>query len=145
WDGRLASDPGPREGSMKVLRIGLLALLASAPPMLAQEHVHSHGEQEALGAVHFPTSCRAVDAEFTRAVALLPSFGYEASRRDFEAAAKKDAACGMAYWGIAMTWSHPIWAAPNPEELARGAAAATRAAELSAATDRERGYISAIG
>jgi tetratricopeptide (TPR) repeat protein len=130
---------------MKVLRVGLLALLFSATPALPQEHSHSHGEEDSLGTVHFPTSCRGVDREFTRAVALLHSFGYEESRRAFEEVAKKDPACGMAYWGVAMTWYHPIWAPPTPEELARGAAAAKKAAELSAATERERGYISAIG
>jgi tetratricopeptide (TPR) repeat protein len=100
---------------------------------------------EALGKVNFPTSCRGVDAEFTRAVALLHSFGYEESRRAFEGVAAKDPACGMAYWGIAMTWYHPIWAPPNPRELAAGTAAAKKAAELSAKTDRERAYIAAIG
>src|SRR5262249_22498171 len=97
------------------------------------------------GTVHFPTSCRGVDAEFTRAVALLHSFGYEESRRAFESVASKDPSCGMAWWGIAMTWYHPIWAPPTKEELARGAAAAAKAAELSAKTDRERGYVESIG
>ena len=32
----------------------------------------------------------------------------------------------MAYWGIAMTWYHPIWAPPNAQELAAGAAAANK-------------------
>ena len=126
------------------LSISFSALLL-APALAAQDHQHSHGEMEALGKVNFPTSCRGVDAEFTRAVALLHSFGYEESRRAFEEVAAKDPACGMAYWGIAMTWYHPIWAPPNPRELAAGAAAAKKAAELSAKTDRERGYIAAIG
>ncbi len=132
-----------------VLSIGCAAcllfamLFASFAP--AQEHEHSHAVSETLGEVHFPTSCHAVDAEFTRAVALLHSFGYEEARRAFEAVAAKDAACAMAYWGIAMTWYHPIWAPPNSQELAAGSAAAARAAALSATTPRERGYIAAIG
>ena len=127
------------------LSIGFTAGLLLAPASPAQEHQHSHGEMEALGSVHFPTSCRGVDAEFTRAVALLHSFGYEESRRAFEAVAAKDPSCAMAYWGIAMTWYHPIWAPPNSQELAAGTAAARKAAELDAKTERERGYIAAIG
>ena len=51
----------------------------------------------------------------------------------------------MAYWGIAMTWWHPIWAPPSASDLAAGTAAATRAAELSANLPaRERGYIDAV-
>ena len=125
--------------------IALAAALLLAPAALAQEHQHSHGEAQALGKVHFPTSCRGVDAEFTRAVALLHSFGYEEARLGFESVAAKDPACGMAYWGIAMTWYHPIWAPPSAQELAAGAAAAKKAAELSGKTERERGYIAAIG
>src|SRR6185295_5686936 len=90
-------------------------------------------------------SCRGVDAEFTRAVALLHSFGYEESRRAFEAVAAKDSSCGMASWGVAMTYYHPIWAPPTPRELALGSAAAEKAARVGAKTDRERGYISTIG
>ena len=123
--------------------VGILA----AGPLRAQEaHAHSHGEGEELGEVHFPISCRAeVQAEFTRAVALMHSFGYEESRRAFEIVAEKDPRCGMAYWGIAMTHYHPIWAAPDAAELAAGRAAAEKAAELGGGTERERAYIDAIG
>ena len=122
------------------------ALVFVAGPALAQEtHSHSHGAGEELGEVHFPTSCSAeVEADFTRAVALLHSFGYEESRRAFEVVAEKDPACGMAYWGIAMTYYHPIWAAPNAAELAAGRAAAEKAAALGGGTERERAYIDAI-
>ncbi len=130
---------------MRVLGIGVAAALLLAPPAPGQEHSHAHGEAESLGTVHFPTSCRGVDALFTRAVALLHSFGYEESRRAFEEVAAKDPSCGMASWGVAMTWYHPIWAPPTPAELAAGRAAAKKAEELGAKTERERGYIAAIG
>jgi tetratricopeptide (TPR) repeat protein len=128
-----------------LLSIGLIVVTLLAPAIRAQEHAHAHGEMEALGKVNFPTSCRNVDAEFTRAVALLHSFGYEEARRAFEAVAAKDPACAMAYWGIAMTWYHPIWAPPNSQELAAGTAAAKKATELGATNERERGLVAAIG
>jgi len=132
----------PRQTLRLSLAAVLLALPARAP---AQEHRHAHASGEQLGVVHFPTSCRGVDADFTRAVALLHSFGYEESRRAFETVAAKDPACGMAFWGVAMTWYHPIWAPPTRPDLSAGAAAALKAQELGAGTDRERGYIGAIG
>jgi len=128
-----------------IFAIAFLAVVTCVPAVHAQEHEHSHGDAETLGIVHFPTSCQNVDAEFTRAVALLHSFGYEEARREFDAVAAKDPSCAMAYWGIAMTWYHPIWAPPNEKELAAGIAAAQNAAKLAAKTERERGYISAIG
>ncbi len=117
-----------------------------APAALAQEEHHHDGEAEGLGTVHFPVSCKPdVQAAFTRAVALLHSFGYEEARNAFADVAERDPACGMAQWGIAMTYYHPIWAPPAPSELAPGRAAAEKAAALGARTDRERGYIAAIG
>ncbi|MCA1612467.1 MAG: tetratricopeptide repeat protein [Thermoanaerobaculia bacterium] len=122
----------------------LAALLAPAAP--AQEEHHRHGAAESLGTVHFPVSCKPdVQAAFTRAVALLHSFGYEESRNAFAGVAERDPSCGMAQWGVAMTYYHPIWAPPSPGDLAAGRAAAGKAAALGAKTDRERGYIAAIG
>ena len=127
-----------------------LALLAAASLLAgaahAQEtHSHSHDEGEALGKVSFPTSCRGeVATEFTRAVALLHSFGYEESRRAFESVAARDPDCAMAYWGVAMTYYHPIWSPPDSRELAAGRAAAAKAEAAGPRTDRERGYIQAI-
>jgi len=127
--------------------LGLLSGAGAGALAFAQEDhsSHSHGDTESLGKVRFQVSCRPdVAPEFTRATALLHSFGYEESRRSFEAVAAKDPSCGMAYWGIAMTHYHQIWAPPTAAELAEGSAAAAKARELSAKTDRERGYIAAV-
>ena len=123
-----------------------LAAALTAPAAFGeQEHQHAHGEMEELGTVHFPNSCRPeVAEEFTRAVALLHSFGYAESRLAFQSVAEKDPACGIAYWGIAMTYYHPIWAPPSRDDLTAGSAAAKKADELGAATERERAYIAAI-
>ena len=50
----------------------------------------------------------------------------------------------MAYWGVARTWYHPIWAPPSPEELKQGAAAMDRALAIDPKTGRERDYIQAL-
>ena len=121
-------------------------IAAPARDVAGQDHAHSHPAGEKLGTVDFPVSCRPeVAAAFTRATALLHSFGYEEARRAFEDVARKDPRCGMAQWGIAMTYYHPIWAPPPAVDLAAGKAAAEKAAALGAGTDRERAYIAAIG
>jgi len=117
-------------------------------PAAAQEesHEHHHAAAEVLGNVHFPVTCSpTVQPAFDRAVALLHSFGYELARGAFAAVAEQDPACGMARWGVAMTYYHPIWAPPAPAELAAGRAAAEEAAKLGARSEREQGYIAAIG
>jgi hypothetical protein len=132
-------------------RLALAAVLAAPAAVYArdtagQDHAHAHAAGEKLGTVDFPVSCRAdVAAAFTRATALLHSFGYEEARRAYEDVARKDPRCGMAQWGIAMTYYHPIWVPPPPADLAAGKAAAEKAAALGATTDRERAYIAAIG
>jgi tetratricopeptide (TPR) repeat protein len=131
---------------IRVILSILLGVALVARASAQEDHSHHHGEAESLGKVNFPVSCsEAVRAGFTRAVALLHSFGYEDSREAFAAVAAKDPECGMASWGVAMTYYHPIWAAPTANELAAGRAAAEKAAAVGAKTERERGYIAAIG
>lgn len=105
------------------------------------------GDLNRVGKIVFPTSCdAAVQATFERAVALLHSFFYNESRSVFEAVTKQDPDCAIGYWGIAMTWYHPIWAAPTPAELASGRKAVDSAVTLMASvtTERERLLIDAI-
>ena len=103
------------------------------------------GDLRAAGTVDFPVSCTpAVQAEFTRGVALLHSFFYEEARRIFTDVAAKDPTCAMAQWGIAMTWWHPIWTPPTSDEMSAGKAAVDKAMAMKAGTDRERQFITAL-
>src|SRR5271170_5048085 len=125
-----------------VLLAGVCA--ASVPPAVAQ-HEHPAGDPSKLGKVNFPVSCDvSVQAQFTSAVAMLHSFWYEKASETFAAVAEKDPTCGMAYWGIAMTYYHPIWEAPGPAELKAGAGAAEKAQSVGGKSQRERDYIAAI-
>ena len=103
------------------------------------------GDLRAAGKVDFPISCTpAVQPEFARGVALLHSFFYEEARRIFTSVAEQDPKCAMAQWGIAMTWWHPIWTPPSPDEMSAGKAAIAKAMGMTAGTDRERGFITAL-
>src|SRR2546430_8546002 len=103
------------------------------------------GDLRAAGKVEFPISCAsAVQSEFARGVALLHSFFYEEARRVFTSVAERDPKCAMAQWGIAMTWWHPIWTPPTPDEMNAGKAAIQKAMAMNAGTDRERGFITAL-
>jgi len=107
--------------------------------------VPAPGDLRAAGTVDFKVSC-APDAqsEFVRGVALLHSFFYEEARRIFTEVAANNSNCAMAQWGIAMTWWHPIWTPPTPDEMSAGKAAAEKAMAMKAGTDRERGFITAL-
>jgi hypothetical protein len=124
-----------------------LAALATAPAA-AQDH-HAAHPSEKLGTVHFPTSCaRAVAPQFDRAVALLHSFEFGSSLRAFGEVLAADSTCAMAHWGKALSrWSNPMAAGNRaPAQLAEGRRFADDAARLANhATEREQGYIAAVG
>ncbi|HZF32247.1 MAG TPA: hypothetical protein VE914_00435, partial [Candidatus Angelobacter sp.] len=114
---------------------------------LAQhEHDHAHPAPEKLGQVHFPTSCKPeAQPAFERGLALLHSFAYAQSATAFHEVSAKDPACGLAQWGVAMTYFHTIWGPPTEDEFAAGRTAAQKAAAVGAPSARERDYIAAIG
>src|SRR6266508_2715069 len=94
----------------RITRLAFLGVLLATRAVAQETHAH-HGESEMLGTVRFPVSCsEQVRPAFTRAVALLHSFGYEDARDAFAAVAEKDPACGMASWGVAedRTGKHPV-------------------------------------
>src|ERR1035437_6098342 len=128
-----------------ISRVLLAAVCAAFVPPAVAQHEHPAGDPSKLGKVSFPVSCEtSVQPQFSTAVAMLHSFWYEKASDTFAAVAQKDPTCGMAYWGIAMTYYHQIWQAPGPADLKAGAAAAEKAKLAGAKTQRERDYIAAV-
>jgi len=124
--------------------VGFLLTLAAS--CLAQEHQHGNGEE--LGTVHFATSCNAgAQKEFDRAVALLHSFQFSRAIEGFNAVLGHDAACGIAYWGIALSdWSNPFATGMKDKgQLQGGQESVERGKTVGAKTERERAYLAAIG
>jgi tetratricopeptide (TPR) repeat protein len=125
-------------------------LIALACSSVGVDHIEcaaapEPGDLRGAGNVTFPISCEpAMQSEFARGVALLHSFFYEEARRVFTSVAERDPECAMAQWGIAMTWWHPIWTPPTPDEMRAGKAAIEKAMAMKAGSDRERGFITAL-
>lgn len=102
--------------------------------------------QENLGRVDFETSCSpAAEARFETGLALLHHMMYEQAHEVFQEAASDDPSCAMAYWGMAMTQLHPLWAPPTDRQLQQGREAVRQAKTLGAESECEQAYISAIG
>ena len=107
----------------------------------SEDHSHVHE----LGSVHFPVSCTAeAQKSFVRGMALLHSFWYDEAERAFSEATRSDPECAMGYWGIAMSFYHPIWAPPTEADLNRGTSALAKARSARTKTRRERDYIAAL-
>jgi tetratricopeptide (TPR) repeat protein len=103
------------------------------------------GDLRAVGSVQLKTSCGPdAQAGIERATALLHSFFYDEARRVFGEVAATQPGCAMAHWGVAMTYWHPIWTPPAPDERAAGRQAIERARAVGAGRDIERGLIEAL-
>ncbi len=127
---------------------GIVLAIALLLPVVARaqgEHGHEAADLDRVGTTHFPVSCAPeLQADFNRAVAVLHSFFYEESERQFAEIAARDPRCAMAWWGIAMSLWHPLWEPPDSVALARGVAAIERADSIGAGSERERAYIAAL-
>jgi hypothetical protein len=122
-----------------------VSLLFLSPSQAQEMHTHQHDASEKLGQVNFTVSCKpAARRQFNRATAMLHSFWYAESEKAYADVAKSDPACAMAYWGIAMSLFHPVWAPGTEAELQRGRAAVEKAKTIGGKTQREKDYIAAI-
>jgi hypothetical protein len=123
-----------------------VALVLFAAGVTAQATMES---VEGLGALDFPTSTKSAAAQtaFVRGMLLLHVYEYPRAEKAFQQAEKLDPDFVMAYWGEAMTATHPIWNQDNPAAgraaLAKlGATPEARAAK--ATTAREKAWLGAV-
>ncbi len=101
--------------------------------------------EQPVGKVDFQITCSPdAQSRFNRSLALLHHMMYRQAKKEFKAVAGLDPDCAMAYWGVAMTLFHPLWAPPTEDELRRGSEAVKKAESLRPATKRERDYIAAV-
>src|SRR5436190_46519 len=134
-----------RSGSARTVCLTALASISLVLHNAQCATAPEPGDLRGVGKVTFPITCAPdVQSDFARGLALLHSFFYEEARRVFTSVAERDPKCAMAQWGIAMTWWHPIWTPPTPDEMKAGTAAIDKATALKAPTDRERKFISAL-
>ncbi|MDQ3137187.1 MAG: hypothetical protein M3Q93_06340 [Gemmatimonadota bacterium] len=120
--------------------LALLAVLSSVGPLGAQA--------ARLGTISFPNSgAKPAQRPFIRGVLLLHSFEYEDAAAAFRMAQRADPDFALAYWGEAMTLTHPVW---NEQALDAARAVLGRLAPTAEArrakarTARERGYLEAV-
>jgi tetratricopeptide (TPR) repeat protein len=108
----------------------------------------SSAQPSRLGTIDFPTS-GSVGAKphFIRGVLFLHSFEYDSAAKEFQRAQAADPGFAMAYWGEAMTKTHPVW---DEQDVAAARTALGRLAPTAsvrrakAAMPREKDYLNAV-
>jgi tetratricopeptide (TPR) repeat protein len=113
---------------------------------LKRGEVITCGPQEGqFGSTSFSASVpEKLRSDFNTAIALLHSFEYDESEKMFAKVIDQAPDCAMAYWGVAMSNFHPLWAPPSPAELEKGLKAIKIARSIEKKTKRESDYIEAI-
>jgi tetratricopeptide (TPR) repeat protein len=132
---------------MKIHPLLLIALIGTAgfAAETATTSQTTASSAERLGTVSFAVSCSsAVEARFTRGVALLHDFWYQEARQQFVEIANTDPNCAMAHWGVAMSLFHQIWDRPDDRTVADGWREMQAARAHPAKTAREREYVAAL-
>ena len=101
-----------------------------------------------LGEIDFPTSgSRKAQRPFLRGVLLLHNFEYDEARTAFQQAQALDPGFAMAYWGEAMTMTHPLWGEQDVQgalEILQRLGPTPDRRMAAAPTRRERGYLGAV-
>ena len=125
------------------------ALLPLLAPLAAAQHAppdHPHVAPEKLGTVNFATSCNStVQPDVDRAVALMHSFQFGPAIDGLRSVLRRDPACGIAYWGIALSsWGNPFAGYKSPAQLAQGRAAVASGRAAAPPSARERAYLDAV-
>lgn len=112
-------------------------------PVPAQDE---HASHEHFGSVHFPISCSAgAQQQFDRAAAMLHSFFYPETVKAFDAIARTEPSCAMAYWGVAISQRPNPLVPPFPRELLqKGWEAIQQARAADPPTQREHDWIEAL-
>ncbi len=98
-----------------------------------------------FGEVSFSEACSYETREtFNLAISLLHSFEYIEAEKAFVKVIDKDPKCAMAYWGVAMSIYHGLWAPPEQSVLEKGVKLLKVADKLPKSKKAEQ-YIEAIG
>lgn len=98
-----------------------------------------------FGDVIFFESCGYQTREnFNLAISLLHSFEYLEAEKVFVQVIDKDPECAMAYWGVAMSIYHGLWAPPDQSVLKKGIKLLSIAENLPKSKKAEQ-YLEAIG
>jgi tetratricopeptide (TPR) repeat protein len=118
----------------------VLLALAAATPLAAQSR--------RLGTISFPNSGpAAAQRPFIRGVLLLHSFEYDDAAAAFREAQRLAPGFALAYWGEAMTRTHPVWnqqQADSARAVLGRLAPTPEARRARAGTPREREYLEAV-
>lgn len=98
-----------------------------------------------FGEVKFALSCEEkVRTDFNLATALLHSFEYVEAEKVFAKVIDADPNCLMAYWGVAMSNYHPLWAPPTTDELTKGEKTVNLARKIESKSSRDSEYLEAV-
>ena len=131
---------------MKLLMCALcLGLVLPATALDDDMGHHHHDANEKLGKVSFPFPAPRHRSGVRARRGTDALVRLRGGRRAIHGGREDRCGCAMAHWGIAMSLFHQIWERPEDATLKRGHDEIEPAQKIGAKTERERGYIAALG
>ena len=102
------------------LRVATLSLLLACAPAIAHTP-DTPPARVVLGSLSFPTSSKSPEAQaaFVEGMLYLHLYEYNSAAQSFQRAQALEPGFAMAYWGEAMTYTHPVW---NQQDMEIGRA-----------------------
>jgi tetratricopeptide (TPR) repeat protein len=131
--------------------LAILSLLVGCAPTDSREsalpiRTVQDASGTSLGSIAIPVTCAdGASDPFDRGVALLHNMTYTEAESEFRVALTHDPNCVLAYWGMAMSYVHPLWPdVPTDEALDQGASLLAEARQQRPLTEREEAYVSTL-
>ncbi len=99
-----------------------------------------------LGSIAFNTTCSPdADALMRRGLSLVHHMTFTQGEAVFREAAAVDPECALSYWGVALSFVHPLWPDVPPDDaFETGWELLQKARDLGTADERELAYVSAL-
>ncbi|MEO7795328.1 MAG: hypothetical protein ABIV06_11205 [Thermoanaerobaculia bacterium] len=120
----------------------LLVVFLSAAPSAASEAGGAYGKVSLAN-----SGVAAAQSDFTSGLALLHDFEYLAAADAFRRAQATDPAFALAYWGEAMTYTHPVWKQQDLEaarSVLKRLAPTAAERRTKALTESEKAWLDAV-
>ena len=108
----------------------------------ADKYTYASNSSEQLGSIGFSTSASGpAQEQFLHGVAALHSFWYTEALSAFKKSTTIDPEFAMGYWGLAMSYNHPLW---EEQDYESAKVVLSKIKNISKLTKKEQDYIHAI-
>ena len=130
---------------MRITTLAILVLLIACSQKVQDNRLSLDQTQVMCGTVQFADACGPeIDSLLALGIALYHHMTFEEARENFTKAIELDPNCMWGYWGIGLSYLHPIWPDVPTEQMLDDGLQNARLAARRATTQREKLFSNAL-